>query len=115
MAETLITQTCAPCEGGVAPLSPAQYANYLGQVKDWTVAEEKKIEREFACKDFLKALAFINAVGAVAEKEGHHPDIFLHGWNKVRYTLWTHAIGGLSLNDFILAAKIDEVWSRLST
>jgi 4a-hydroxytetrahydrobiopterin dehydratase len=111
--DKLTSKKCEPCEGGVAPLTRAQFSPYLGQVKDWSVVEDKTLEREFKLKDFKKALAFINAVGEVAEGEGHHPDILLHGWNKVRISLWTHAIGGLSLNDFILAAKTDEVWDRL--
>ena len=112
MIEKLTKQKCVSCEGGIAPLTREQFSNYLDQVKDWTVVDDKKIEREFTCKDFVKALEFINAAGAVAEQVGHHPDILLHGWNKVRYTLWTHAIGGLSLNDFIVAAKIDQTWSE---
>jgi len=107
--DDLLAATCKPCEGGVQPLTRAQFAPYLGQVKGWTVDGDARLIREFRFKDFAQALAFVNAVGAAAETEGHHPDILLHGWNKVTITLYTHAIGGLSLNDFIVAAKIDAI------
>lgn len=99
---------CVPCEGGVDPLTPRQFAPYMEITKDWTVASDNKsISREFKFKDFKEALAFINRVGEIAESEGHHPDINLHGWNKVTIILSTHAIKGLSVNDFVLASKID--------
>ncbi len=107
--EDLAQKKCEPCEGGVAPLTPPQFGNYLDQVPEWSVVDNKMIERLYKFKDFAQALEFVNNVGAIAEGEGHHPDIFLHGWNKVKITLWTHAIGGLSLNDFIIAKKIDEI------
>jgi 4a-hydroxytetrahydrobiopterin dehydratase len=107
--ENLAQQKCKPCEGGVASLSRPQFENYLGQVPDWAVVGDKMIERLFQFKNFAQALEFVNKVGTIAESEGHHPDIFLHGWNKVKITLRTHAIGGLSLNDFIVARKIDEI------
>lgn len=107
--DDLTKQKCQPCEGGVAPLTRRQFENYLGQVPEWAVVDDTKIERSFLFKDFAQALDFINRVGALAESEGHHPDILLHGWNKVKITIWTHAIGGLSLNDFIVAKKIDEI------
>lgn len=76
-------------------------------LKDWILSDDaKRISKKYAFKDFKEALAFVNAVGAIAEQEGHHPDIEL-GWGKVSITLTTHAIGGLSQNDFIVAAKID--------
>lgn len=99
---------CVPCEGGVDPLTPKEFAPYLEIVKDWKVAaDEKSVERNFRFKDFKQALAFVNKMGEIAESEGHHPDINLHGWNKVRVTLSTHAIKGLSINDFVVASKID--------
>ncbi len=99
---------CVPCEGGVDPLTRAEFAPYLEIVKSWTVAsDEKSIECNFKFKNFVQALEFVNRIGAIAESEGHHPDIFLHGWNKVRVTLSTHAIKGLSINDFVVASKID--------
>jgi 4a-hydroxytetrahydrobiopterin dehydratase len=105
--QPLTNQKCVPCEGGVDPLTRSEFEQYLEQVSDWTVLNDRALEREFTFADFKKALAFINNAGDIAESEGHHPDIYLHGWNKVRLTLTTHAIGGLSINDFVLAAKID--------
>lgn len=109
MVQNLAGRRCAPCEGGVAPLTSAEYAPYLEMVSEWTVSERSRIERSFVFRDFAQALRFLNMVGAIAEKEGHHPDMLLHSWNKVSITLWTHAIGGLSINDFIVAAKIDRI------
>jgi len=100
---------CVPCEGGIPPLSRAEFAVHLEQVKNWTVIDDKKLERNFTFKNFKEALRFVNACGEIAEKEGHHPDLLLYSWNKVRVTLYTHAIGGLSLNDFVVAAKIDKI------
>ncbi|HSW96223.1 MAG TPA: 4a-hydroxytetrahydrobiopterin dehydratase [Candidatus Saccharimonadales bacterium] len=99
---------CVPCEGGVKPLTPDEYGAFLrNEISGWVAIDEKKIQKEYSFKNFAEALAFINKIGAIAEEEGHHPDIFLHNWNKVKLSLWTHAIGGLSENDFILASKID--------
>ena len=108
MAENLTQQKCKPCEGGVEPLSPEQYQPYLSQISSaWKVAHDKMIERLFTFKDFKAAMEFVNKVADLAENEGHHPDIYLHQWNKVKISLWTHAIDGLSVNDFIVASKID--------
>lgn len=107
--EHLTEKKCAPCEGGVDPLTRTEFEPYLEQVEKWTVVNDKVIERQFEFKDFAKALAFVNKVGEIAEDEGHHPDIFIHGWNKVKISLWTHAINGLSINDFIVATKVDRV------
>jgi 4a-hydroxytetrahydrobiopterin dehydratase len=107
--EKLSEKKCEPCEGGVDPLTRDQFSVYLEQLPDWQVLADKKIEKEFQFKDFPQALDFVNKVGAVAEAEGHHPDIFVHDWNKVKISLWTHAIGGLSINDFVVASKVDRV------
>lgn len=107
--EKLSEKKCEPCEGGVDPLTRKEFEGYLEQLPDWKVLEDKKIEKEFQFKDFPQALEFVNKVGAVAEAEGHHPDIFVHDWNKVKISLWTHAIGGLSINDFVVASKVDRV------
>jgi 4a-hydroxytetrahydrobiopterin dehydratase len=108
--EKLTEKHCVPCEGGVDPLTRDQFEVYLEQLSKWNVIEnDKKIERQFEFKDFRGALEFVNKVGAIAEEEGHHPDIFVHDWNKVRITLWTHAIGGLSINDFVVASKVDRI------
>lgn len=104
----LIKKHCVPCEGGVLPLTPDEYGAYLrNELSGWHAVSEKKIVKEYTFKNFQKALDFVAKVGQIAEKEGHHPDIFLHNWNKVTLTLTTHAIKGLSENDFILATKID--------
>jgi len=104
----LRNKKCVPCEGGVKPLTPGEYGAFLErELVGWSVRGEKVLEKEFKFKDFMEALGFVNKVGETAESEGHHPDILLHGWNKVKLMLSTHAIGGLSENDFILASKVD--------
>lgn len=108
----LINQKCIPCEGGDKPLTREEFSLYLEQVKDWEIVADMKLRRTFKFKDFNEALNFVNQVGVLAEKEGHHPNINLWGWNKVTITLTTHAIGGLSINDFILAVKINQVISK---
>lgn len=106
----LTHQKCVPCEGGTKPLTREEFDVYIDQVKDWNVTtSDKKLEREFVFKNFKEALNFVNQIGAIAEQEGHHPDINLYNYKKVKITLSTHAIGGLSVNDFILAVKIDEL------
>jgi 4a-hydroxytetrahydrobiopterin dehydratase len=98
-----------PCEGGVAPLTGTELTKYVGLIHgQWKIVDEHHLVREFRFPDFLQALAFTNRVGELAEQEGHHPDILL-SYGKVEVTLWTHAIDGISENDFILAAKIDEL------
>ncbi len=106
----LTDKRCVACEGGIPPLTTEEIATYTPEVPEWRVAEdEKTISRKFTFKNFKEALDFVNKVGALAEDEGHHPDINLYQYRNVRITLWTHAIGGLSENDFILAAKIDRL------
>ena len=105
----LVQKKCVPCEGGTIPLQSAQIQEYLSQLKTaWDVIEQKKIRKEFKFKDFKEALDFVNKVGELAEQENHHPDISL-AWGKVVVELSTHAINGLSENDFILAAKIEQM------
>lgn len=112
--EKLTDHTCKPCESGIKPLERPEFKHLLRQLKGWVAVEDKKIERHLQFKNFAEALKFVNFVGGVAENEGHHPDILMHGWNKVTITLWTHAIGGLSLNDFIVAGKIDSLLKNKS-
>ena len=107
--DKLAEKRCAPCEGGVDPMTRADFEVYLEQVSEWAVINDKSIERTFEFKDFVEALRFVNKAGDIAEDEGHHPDLFIHSWNKVKVTLWTHAIGGLSINDFVVASKIDRI------
>lgn len=105
----LAQKKCVACEGGVAPLTRMEAEAMLTHTPEWTLsADTKSIARDYRFKNFAEALAFVNAVGAIAEIEGHHPGIEL-GWGKVRTILSTHAIAGLSENDFILAAKIDRI------
>jgi 4a-hydroxytetrahydrobiopterin dehydratase len=105
----LAKKTCVPCERGASALSAGEVAKLLREIKGWTATpDNKKIEKRFTFPDFVAAIAFINKMAGVAEAEGHHPDFSVH-YNRVDVTLDTHAIGGLSENDFILAAKIDEL------
>lgn len=100
---------CVPCEGGTLPIDKESAEVLLNNISGWSLSEDSKsIHKECIFKDFKEALAFTNSVGSIAEAEGHHPDITL-SWGKVGITLSTHAIEGLSGNDFILAAKIDEI------
>jgi 4a-hydroxytetrahydrobiopterin dehydratase len=108
MTTPLAERHCTPCTGGETPLAGDSLASHLAQVHErWQVEDGHHIEAEFQFANFLEALDFTNRIGAIAEQEGHHPDICL-GWGRVAVTISTHAIDGLSDNDFILAAKIDE-------
>jgi 4a-hydroxytetrahydrobiopterin dehydratase len=101
----LADQKCVPCEGGVEPLSVGDTQTLLEQVPGWKL-EKGAIRKEYTFGDFREAIAFVNKVADIAEKEGHHPDIMI--WYRiVTLVLTTHAIGGLSINDFVLARKID--------
>ncbi|HEX9730225.1 MAG TPA: 4a-hydroxytetrahydrobiopterin dehydratase [Gemmatimonadales bacterium] len=109
MTAPLDERACVPCKGGVPPLAEDTISGLLQQVHEgWAVVDGHHLQRRFAFSNFADALAFTNRVGAVAEAEGHHPDIFLT-WGKVRIEIWTHAIDGLTESDFILAAKIDRL------
>jgi 4a-hydroxytetrahydrobiopterin dehydratase len=104
----LANEKCVACEGGVSPLTRVEAEALLAEVAGWSLNDAAtEISRAYTFADFKEALAFVDRVGALAEADGHHPDIHLTGWNHVRLDLSTHAIGGLSRNDFILAAKID--------
>ncbi len=103
----LLDKKCIPCEGGVLPLTIQEAEGYMQELQGWELVDgAKQIEKSFTFKDFKDALAFANRVGAIAEAEQHHPEIEI-AWGKVEIELSTHAIGGLSENDFIVAAKID--------
>jgi 4a-hydroxytetrahydrobiopterin dehydratase len=109
-ADELARKRCRPCEGGVAPMTPEEVAAHLPSVPGWRVtADGQRIRRDWTVKNFMEGIAFFNRVAALAEEEGHHPDLHLAGYRQVGIELWTHAIGGLSENDFILAAKIDAI------
>jgi 4a-hydroxytetrahydrobiopterin dehydratase len=104
----LASKSCVPCRGGVPALAGKELEDLQTQVPDWVVVNAHHIKRTFTFPDFVSALAFVNKVGDVAEKEGHHPDIFLT-WGKAEITTYTHKIDGLTESDFILAAKIDKL------
>jgi 4a-hydroxytetrahydrobiopterin dehydratase len=109
-AEALTRKSCVPCEGGIPALGAGEVTALLEAVPSWRVARGgQRIRREWKAKNFLAAIDFFNRVAALAEGEGHHPDLHLEGYRNVAVELWTHAIGGLSENDFVLAAKIDQV------
>lgn len=108
--DALVKKSCLPCEGGVPPLSPEEAGSLIQIVPGWEFVEQgKKIRRSWVAQNFLAGIAFFEKVADLAEQEGHHPDLHLEGYRNVTVEVWTHAIGGLSENDFILAAKIDEV------
>jgi 4a-hydroxytetrahydrobiopterin dehydratase len=115
-ASDLRQRRCEACEGGIAPLSDQQIRDRLAALPAWSLCDDgKRIRRQWRVKDFVAGLDFFNRVGKIAEDEGHHPDLHLIGYRNVAVELWTHALGGLSDNDFILAAKIDEVPVELKT
>jgi 4a-hydroxytetrahydrobiopterin dehydratase len=102
----LATKKCEPCDAGASALKGVELRRLFGQLDGWNLINEHHLEKEYSFKDFREALDYVDRLGEVAEQEGHHPDVFLT-WGKVRVTLWTHSVGGLSENDFILAAKAD--------
>ena len=108
MTEQLADKQCVPCRGGVPPLKGKELQVLLGNVPQWTAPNEHHLRREFRFPDFQQALDFVNRVGAVAEEQGHHPDMLL-SWGKVEVTLWTHKIDGLTESGVIMAAKIDRL------
>jgi 4a-hydroxytetrahydrobiopterin dehydratase len=110
MTSELSQKHCVPCRGGVPPLSETETASLLEQLGgDWNLAENHHLEKVYTFPDFRSALDFTVRVGAVAEAEGHHPDVHL-SWGRVRLEIWTHKINGLTESDFILAAKADEAY-----
>ncbi len=109
-SEELTQKRCAPCEGGVARYTPEQAQEQLSQLSGWSLsADGLRIRKSWVMKNFMAAIEFFRHVAELAESEGHHPDLHLERYRHVTVELWTHAIGGLSENDFILAAKIDRL------
>jgi len=103
----LSSERCVPCHGGVPRLTRAEIEPLLSELDPaWQVIDDHHLEREFKFPDFVQALAFTNRAGAIAEEEQHHPDILLR-WGSATVAIWTHAVDGLTRNDFVLAAKID--------
>jgi 4a-hydroxytetrahydrobiopterin dehydratase len=105
----LTKRRCTPCRGGVPSLSGEALRPFQDRLPSWKVIEEHHIAKSFLFPDFKTGLEFVNRIGTLAEEEGHHPDLCL-SWGKVDVVIFTHKIGGLSENDFILAAKIDELF-----
>jgi 4a-hydroxytetrahydrobiopterin dehydratase len=107
--EVLLSKQCIPCTIDTPPLEADEILQLKPQLNEaWKVLEDRQLERQFKFKDFATALEFVNKVGALAEEEGHHPDLEL-GWGRVVIRLMTHKIKGLSYNDFVMAAKIDQL------
>ncbi len=107
---SLADQKCVPCRGGVPPMEAAKAQEMLKQLeRGWQINNDGHLERLYTFKDFAQALAFVNKVGAVAEGEGHHPDLYL-AWGKCKVELWTHKINGLTESDFYMAAKSDRAF-----
>lgn len=110
---TLSSKKCTPCEDpSVKPLSKTAAEELLREVPTWWIAEENgilRLKKGFQFEDFAEAMKFVNRVAEIAESEGHHPNINIHDWNKVGLELYTHFIKGVHENDFILAAKIDQI------
>lgn len=108
----LADRKCEACEGGIPKLTPVEISTHMKEVPGWTL-EENQLRRTYIFENFVAAMMFLNKVADIAEAEGHHPDFRVYSWNRVDFTIWTHAIGGLSINDFILAAKIEKLSKEL--
>jgi 4a-hydroxytetrahydrobiopterin dehydratase len=105
----LANKKCISCEGGIPPLGKVEITNYMKQIsEDWDLIDDKRISRNFAFVNYKHTIDFVNKVADLAEAEGHHPVMHVY-YGKIEIELWTHAINGLSVNDFILAAKIDDL------
>jgi 4a-hydroxytetrahydrobiopterin dehydratase len=102
----LADRQCVPCKGGVPPLTSNEIEPLLAQVDGWDAVDAHHLEKQYKLKNFREALELVNRIGAIAEEQNHHPDIFL-AWGRVRVTIWTHKINGLTESDFIFAAKCD--------
>jgi 4a-hydroxytetrahydrobiopterin dehydratase len=110
----LSRKKCVPCEGGVPRLSRDEAEALLAGAPGWSLdASTERISRGWTVKNFMAGIDFFNKVAALAEDEGHHPDLHLEGYRNVKIVIWTHAVGGLTENDFILAAKINEIPVRV--
>ncbi len=115
MASELAQLRCIPCRGGVPPLKGSELQTLLAKLGgDWRAVDEHHLEKVYHFNDFKEALAFANAVGEIAEREGHHPDMYV-AWGKVTLTIWTHKVDGLTESDFVLAAKADEAFNAAAS
>lgn len=108
--DQLVAKKCKPCEGGVDPCTLPEAEEQLNSLSGWYVSHDgQRIRKDWTVKHFMAGIDFFNRVADVAESDGHHPDLHIEGYRNLSIELWTHAIGGLSENDFILAAKIDQL------
>ena len=108
----LADKQCVPCKGGVPPLTGEAIAPLLAQLDDWTVVDGHHLERTYRLKNFAQALGLVNRIGAIAEEQQHHPDLFL-AWGKVGVKIWTHKINGLTESDFVFGAKCDRAFQQV--
>jgi 4a-hydroxytetrahydrobiopterin dehydratase len=111
---SLADRQCVPCKGGLPPLTGEEIAPLLVQLNEWNVADNHHLEKQYKLKNFGEALDLVNRIGAIAEEQNHHPDIFL-AWGKVGVRIWTHKIDGLTESDFIFAAKCDAARAGMVT
>ncbi len=108
--EELTRKRCVPCEGGAPPLSRAEAEALAVNLEGWALdPDAKRISRSWTMKNFMAGIDFFDKIAALAEEEGHHPDLHLEGYRNLKIVLWTHAVGGLTENDFIVAAKINQL------
>jgi 4a-hydroxytetrahydrobiopterin dehydratase len=108
---SLAEKHCVPCKGGIPPLAGEELERFKHQLPNWQVVGNHHLLRNFSFPDFRTALDFVNKAGAIAEEEGHHPDMLL-SWGRVEVKIWTHKIDGLTESDFILAAKIENLHQK---
>ena len=109
----LADRQCVPCKGGVPPLTGEQIAPLLAHLDGWNVVEKHHLEKRYKLKNFVQALDLVNRIGAIAEEQNHHPDIFL-AWGRVDVKIWTHKINGLTESDFVFAAKCDRAHAGIN-
>src|SRR5213082_3217431 len=107
----LADKNCVPCRGGVPALTADEIKPLIASLSGWQVEDNKKLIKSYEFKDFMGPVRFCNAIAEIAEEEGHHPDLYVR-WGELRAYIWTHKVDGLTESDFILAAKIDRVFSR---
>jgi 4a-hydroxytetrahydrobiopterin dehydratase len=113
-AMSLADRDCVPCKGGTPPLTPEQCKPLLAEVPQWQVVDGHHLQRTYRLADFAQALALVNRIGDIAEKQFHHPDIEL-AWGKVGVKIWTHKIDGLTESDFVFAAKCDRAFAAMGS
>src|SRR5690554_443651 len=115
MSEMLLSQQCVPCQIGADPLTHDQIEELRPQLNSaWQVEDDKKLTRDFQCQNFAQAVKLVTRIATEAEKQGHHPDLYLHDFKYLQVEWWTHKINGLHQNDFIMAAKTDEQFAVLT-